>query len=94
MRSGCAVLSTEVGGVVDILGRRGETLEGFTVWDNGVTAPSGDVEAFARGLRHLLRHPDVRREMGARGQRFVAERLSVTRLLRDIEALYRDLGGS
>jgi glycosyltransferase involved in cell wall biosynthesis len=91
MRSGCAVLSTEVGGVVDILGRHGETLEGFAVWDNGVTAPSGDVEAFARGLRYLLRHSHVRREMGARGQRFVAERLSVARLLRDIEKLYREL---
>ncbi len=91
MRSGCAVLSTEVGGVVDILGRRGATLEGFTVWDNGVTAPSGAVDAFARGLRHLLQHPDVRREMGARGKRFVTEKLSVARLIRDVEALYRDL---
>jgi glycosyltransferase involved in cell wall biosynthesis len=91
MRSGCAVLSTEVGGVVDILGGRGATLEGFTVWDNGVTAPSGDVDAFARGLRYLLRHPDVRREVGARGRRLVAEKLSVTRLLGDVEDLYREL---
>jgi glycosyltransferase involved in cell wall biosynthesis len=91
MRAGCAVLSTEVGGVVDILGRRGATLEGFTVWDNGVTAPSGDVEAFARGLRYLLRYSDVRREMGACGRRFVAEKLSVGRLFGDVENLYREL---
>jgi len=91
MRSGCAVLSTEVGGVVDILGRRGASLEGFTLWDNGVTTVSGDVEAFARGLRYLLQNPDVRREMGERGKRFVAERLSVVRLLGDVEDLYREL---
>ncbi len=42
MRSGRAVLSTEVGGVVDILGSRGASIEGFTVWDNGVTVPSGN----------------------------------------------------
>ncbi len=93
MRSGCAVLSTEVGGVVDILGRRGASLEGFTIWDNGVTVASADVEAFARGLRYLLQHADVRREMGSRGKRFVSERLSVARLLGDVEDLYRELDG-
>jgi glycosyltransferase involved in cell wall biosynthesis len=91
MRSGCAVLSTEVGGVVDILGQRGASREGFTLWDNGVTAANGDVEAFARGLRYLLQHADARREMGARGERFVAEKLSVARLLGEVEQLYREL---
>jgi glycosyltransferase involved in cell wall biosynthesis len=91
MRSGCPVLSTEVGGVVDILGPRGAPLDGFTVWANGVTAPSGNVEAFARALRYLLLHHDVRREMGTRGSRFVAEKLSVTRLLDDVGDLYREL---
>jgi glycosyltransferase involved in cell wall biosynthesis len=85
------VLSTEVGGVVDILGPRGAPLDGFTVWANGVTAPSGNVEAFARALRYLLLHHDVRREMGTRGSRFVAEKLSVTRLLDDVGDLYREL---
>jgi glycosyltransferase involved in cell wall biosynthesis len=91
MRSGRAVLSTEVGGVVDILGARGPSLDGFTVWDHGVTVPSGDVQALARGLRYLLLHPDVRREMGERGRRFVTGKLSVERLLDDIETLYREL---
>ena len=91
MRSGRAVLSTEVGGVVDILGARGPSLDGFTVWDHGITVPSGDVQTFARGLRYLLLHPDVRREMGERGRRFVAGNLSVERLLDDIESLYRGL---
>jgi glycosyltransferase involved in cell wall biosynthesis len=91
MRFGCAVLSTEVGGVVDILGPRGASLEGFTVWANGLTAPSGDVETFARALRYLVLHPELRRDMGARGSRFVAERLSVTRLLDDVSDLYGEL---
>jgi len=91
MRSGCAVLSTEVGGVVDILGRRGASLEGFTAWANGLTAPSEDVETFARALRYLILHPELRREMGEQGSRFVAEKLSVARLLGDVGDLYAEL---
>jgi mannosyltransferase len=77
--------------VVDILGARGPSLDGFTVWEHGVTVPSGDVQTFARRLRYLLLNPDVRREMGERGRRFVAGKLPVERLLYDIETLYREL---
>ncbi len=91
MGCGCAVVSTEVGGVADLMGRRREALDGFTVWDHGVTAPSRDVEAFANGLRYLVERPDLRREMGERGRAFVLSRLSKERLVGDIEDLYRDL---
>lgn len=88
MGSGCAVASTEVGGVADLMGRRRETLDGFTVWDHGVTAPSRDAEAFTNGLRYLIERPDLRREMGERGHAFVLSRLSKERLIDDIENLY------
>jgi glycosyltransferase involved in cell wall biosynthesis len=88
MGCGCAVASTEVGGVADLMGRRRETLGGFTVWDHGVTAPSRDVEAFTNGLRYLIERPSLRREMGERGHAFVSSRLSKERLVGDIENLY------
>jgi len=91
MCCGRAVAATEVGGVVDVMGVRRETIDEFTVWDHGITAPSRDVDAFARGLQFLVEHPDLRREMGERGRAFVKSRLSRSRLLSDIEALYRDL---
>jgi glycosyltransferase involved in cell wall biosynthesis len=91
MGCGRAVVSTEVGGVADLMGRRHETLDGFTVWDHGVTAPSRDVEAFANGLRYLIERPRLRREMGERGHAFVSSRLSKERLVGDIEKLYCDL---
>ena len=53
MCCGRPVIATEVGGVVDLMGRR-QQVDGFSVWDHGVTAPSGDVEAFTRGLAFLL----------------------------------------
>jgi glycosyltransferase involved in cell wall biosynthesis len=91
MSCGCAVASTEVGGVTDLMGRRRETLDGFTVWDHGVTAPSRDVETFTKGLRYLIERPDLRREMGDRGRAFVLSSLSIERLIGDIENLYCDL---
>lgn len=91
MGCGCPVASTEVGGVADLMGRRRETLDGFTVWDHGVTAPSRDVDAFTNGLRYLIERPRLRREMGDRGRAFVWSRLSKVRLIEDIENLYGDL---
>jgi glycosyltransferase involved in cell wall biosynthesis len=91
MGCGCAAASTDVGGVADLMGRRRETLDGFTVWDHGVTAPSRDVEAFTNGLKYLIERPRLRREMGERGRAFVSSRLSKGRLVGDIENLYRGL---
>ncbi len=91
MGCGCAVASTEVGGVADLMGRRRETPDRFTVWDHGVTAPSRNVEAFTSGLRYLIERPDLRREMGERGRAFVLSRLSKERLIGDIENLYCNL---
>jgi len=91
MSCGCAVASTEVGGVVDLMGEKKESLDGFTVWDHGVTAPSRDVEAFANGLKYLIQHSEIRHEMGARGRAFALSQLSRERLTNDIENLYRRL---
>jgi glycosyltransferase involved in cell wall biosynthesis len=93
MSCGRPVVTTEVGGVVDIMGSRRESLDGFTVWDHGVTAPSQGTEAFAGALRFLIERPGLRREMGERGRAFVRTKLSRNRLVSDIETLYRELIG-
>ena len=91
MACGCAVASTEVGGVADLMGRRRGSLDGFTVWDHGVTAPSRNAEAFASGMKYLVERPELRREMGERGRAFVLAKLSKERLISDVENLYRGL---
>jgi glycosyltransferase involved in cell wall biosynthesis len=91
MSRGCAVASTEVGGVIDLMGSRRETYDGFTLWDHGITAPSRDIGAFTAGLRFLIERPELRREMGSRARAFVLARLSKERLIGDIDCLYRDL---
>jgi glycosyltransferase involved in cell wall biosynthesis len=93
MCCGRAVAATEVGGVGDLMGGRRDSIDGFTVWDHGVTAPSGDAEAFARALHFLVKHPELRRAMGESGRAFVTARMSKERLLRDIGQLYIELAG-
>jgi glycosyltransferase involved in cell wall biosynthesis len=93
MRRQRPVAATEVGGVEDLMGERRSSIDGFTVWDHGVTAPSGDVEAFARALRFLIEHPELRNQMGESGRAFVTMRMSKERLLSDIERLYNELSG-
>ena len=61
--------------------------------NHGVTAPSQDVESFARGIRFLMERPELRLEMGERGRDFVRTQLSKERLVRDIEGVYRGLLG-
>lgn len=90
---GRAVVATEVGGVTDLMGARGETRDGFTVREHGLTAPSRDVEAFAQALRCLIQAPELRQAMGERGRRFVRSRLSKERLVRDLSALYKEMLG-
>ncbi|HSE96980.1 MAG TPA: glycosyltransferase [Blastocatellia bacterium] len=91
MSCGRAVATTEVGGVVDIMGERRENTQGFCLWDHGVTAPSRDAKTFAHALQYLIERPGDRRRMGERGREFVRSRLSRNRLLRDTERLYREL---
>ena len=93
MHAGRAVVSTEVGGVVDLLGARtpSDQETGFTLWDHGATTPTGDTQAFTRALAYLLERPEMRQEMGARARTFVQTHYSKERLIGDIETLYREL---
>ena len=91
MYNAVAIAATEVGGVTDLMGERRESLDGFSIWQNGVTAPRANAEAFARALQFLIRRPELRREMGRRGREFAAARLSRDRLITDVQTLYEDL---
>lgn len=91
MGCGRAVAAAEVGGVPDLLGSRQLEQQGFSVWDHGVSARSGDVAGFARALRFLAERPQLRQRMGARGRAFVETNFCRERLLSDVVELYREL---
>ena len=81
MASGVPGVSTDVGGVKDVI----ETP------DVGARVPDGDVAGLAAHIVRYLADPDLRRRTGQRGRAAVLDRYSLDRLVGDITALYREL---
>lgn len=80
MASAKPVLSTDVGGVGDIISDN----------ETGLLARSGDVAGFSRRLSDLLKDSGLRARLGSNGRQFVKDRFTKDRLLKDIEELYAD----
>jgi glycosyltransferase involved in cell wall biosynthesis len=86
------VISTAVGGVIDLLGEGiPESNESFVVCRRGISVPPEDASSFAAGLARLAADATLRRETGERGLQFVTGHYSTERLLQDIKSLYADL---
>lgn len=87
------LISTAVGGVVDVLGERilQESNAPFAICQRGISVSPEDASAFAAGLARLVADATLRRETGERGLQFVADHYSTERLLHDIKSLYADL---
>lgn len=59
--------------------------------DNGILVPVADVEALAGAIEKLVRDPDLRQRMGARGRQRVEAEFSEERVIRETLAVYEDL---
>lgn len=81
LAAGRPVVATNVGGVPDVVE------EGVT----GFLVHSGDTHALAERLEVLARDEERRRRMGEAGREHVLERYAVSRLVDDVDALYREL---
>jgi glycosyltransferase involved in cell wall biosynthesis len=81
LAAGCAVVSTDVGGVRDVL-------EGGRL---GLLVPPGDAGAFAAAVELLLHDPARRRELGRNGAQAVPDRFGIDRLLNETARLYDEL---
>lgn len=73
-------IATAVGGVPDIVTDA-----------TGILVPQGDAPAMADALVRLARDAERRQRMGQAARVHVRERFSAARLIRDIDALYREL---
>lgn len=85
------VISTAVGGVVDLLGSVTEEKDGFTICERGLRVAPNDAESFYKGLIYLAKNEKLRDESSKRGKNFVFSSYSKERLIMEIERLYCDL---
>jgi glycosyltransferase involved in cell wall biosynthesis len=81
MASGVPGVSTDVGGVKDVIGSDAV----------GRLAPLDDAAGLAAAAHHLLIDPALRAAVGARARTEVLARFGVERLVNDIAAVYRGL---
>ncbi len=88
MVSGRPVISTAVGGVVDLLGGVVQDGDGYEVRERGITAASDDEAGFAAGLARLLRDGPLRARLAERGRKYVEANHSKERLIADMIRLY------
>lgn len=91
MAAGVPVVSTAVGGVVDLAGKVEKCEDGFEVAERAVLIRTLDPADFQKGLLYLLKSEKVRETLGLLSAQFVDERYSVTRLVNDVAQLYRDV---
>jgi glycosyltransferase involved in cell wall biosynthesis len=92
MANGIPVISTAVGGVVDVLGAESETsAAGYTIRERGVTVSSEDTEAFAAGLQRLLLDRDLGAALAREAQEHALSHYSRDRLIADIVTTYNEL---
>lgn len=94
MACGKAVISTAVGGVVDLLGECDLPDNGFEVCERGIGIESNSVDGFVAGLRHLVVNDKLRESIGAKGREFALANFSKDRLVGDTKKLYLQLVGS
>jgi glycosyltransferase involved in cell wall biosynthesis len=78
MAAGVPVLSTDVGGVADLVAHA----------ETGWLVPPGDPPAMAGGIRHLLDDRALRTRLAATGGAMVLDAYDVARLIPRMEALY------
>ena len=93
MASGKAFVSTDVGGVRDLMAGPSIKQGGFEVFENGILAPR-DGEVLAHAVAYLMDNPEMREAMGQAGRNFVKARFSSQRLADDLESLYLSLARS
>ena len=86
---GLPVVSTQVGGVPDLLGEaREEWGGGLVLRERGVTAPPGEAPALAQGLARLLSQSGLAAELGLALKEYVWQYHAKERLAADLARLY------
>lgn len=100
MASGVPVISTMVGGVVDLLGKELNCVHGFIICERGLgvqinteTDPNSDTseERFCNALIYLIENKNLCQQLTSTAREFVFSVYSKDRLTKDLINLYENL---
>lgn len=93
MASSVPVISTDAGGVRDLLGILvpGASQDGFQVLERGILCRQDDPEGFAKGLQHVIQNRRIWEEISSSARSFVSHVYARTQLLKNIESVYLEL---
>jgi glycosyltransferase involved in cell wall biosynthesis len=86
-----SVISTEVGGVVDLLGQVNKEFNSFKVRQRGISVESNNAKGFLDGLLYLANSEKLQVELKSNGRQFILGNYSKERLLNDVTTLYRKI---
>ena len=92
MASGLPIISTNVGGVPDLLehksDKKQEIKNGYYLTKYGMLVDSKDVDGFSIALKQLIEFKDLRKNLGTKGQKHVLQNYDISRLVRDMSKIY------
>ncbi len=92
MAAGIPVVSTDVGGVRDLMGPvYDDKPEVFYLAHNGILVPSENNYAMAEALMFMAENDGACQKMAEHAKVFVLEKYSKERLIKDIELLYSEI---
>lgn len=94
MASGRAIVSTKVGGVVDLFTKNSEVpkcIDGLQYYDQGILVSPGDCSSFAKAIGELLENNQMRKGMEEKGRKGVYPKYDIFRLTEDVKGLYENL---
>lgn len=87
---GIVFLEASASGLPVVAGRSGGAVEAVRDGETGLLVPPNDPGVLAQALLRLLRHPELRRQMGTTGRQWVEEKMNWDRAAREFEALLRE----
>jgi len=95
MAAGKPVVSTGVGGVIELIGNNDQAFasneQRYSITNCGMLLKSVDEDGLAGAMKELLENESLRGMLGVEGRKRVYPRYDISRLVVDIKQLYEEL---